>query len=191
MSSGRSNKRRVAVIVVAPLLATFLLAAAVILLWRRRKTRNNKMKNHADKEETVEEENFGIPLFDLGRIAEAVGDFFFDNKLREGGFGPIYSGDETIGNTEGIVGTYGYMSLEYAMNGIFPVKSNAFSFGVLVIEVITSEKNNGAYRCTHHQNLLGESEAMSLAVHFQKKVRASKDEGDSHGPRDVAMLLVL
>lgn len=43
------------------------------------------------------------------------------------------------------------MSPEYAMNGIFSVKSDVFSFGVLVLEILTGEKNNGAY----HSNLLG------------------------------------
>ena len=35
-----------------------------------------------------------------------------------------------------------YMSPEYAMNGQFSVKSNAFSFGVLVLEIISGQKNN-------------------------------------------------
>ncbi|KAG6525796.1 G-type lectin S-receptor-like serine/threonine-protein kinase At4g27290 isoform X1 [Zingiber officinale] len=286
MSSGHGNKKRVAVIVVAPVLATFLLATAVILLWRRRKTRNNKTTGHHADEEAVEEKNLDMPLFDLSTLAEATGDFCADNKLGEGGFGPVYkgklkegqeiavkrlsktsmqgtdefknevmviaklqhrnlvrllgccvqggermliyeymlngsldtflfdkdrcrmldwrmryniilgiargllylhhdsryriihrdlktsnilldkdmnpkisdfgmaklfSGDEIIGNTKRVAGTYGYMSPEYAMNGIFSVKSDIFSFGVIVLEIITGEKNNGAY----HHNLLG------------------------------------
>ena len=35
-----------------------------------------------------------------------------------------------------------YMSPKYAMNGQFSVKSNAFSFGVLVLEIISGQKNN-------------------------------------------------
>ncbi|KAG6536813.1 hypothetical protein ZIOFF_001882 [Zingiber officinale] len=93
MCSGHSNKSRVVVIIVVPLLPTFFLAAAVIPLWRRRKTRNNKMSEESlDEEEAVEEENLDMSLFDLRRIAEAIGDFYFDNKLRDGGFGPFYKG---------------------------------------------------------------------------------------------------
>ncbi|KAG6472349.1 hypothetical protein ZIOFF_069809 [Zingiber officinale] len=47
-------------------------------------------ENNADEEEAMEEENLDMPLFDLGRIAKANGDFCFDNKLGEGGFGHAY-----------------------------------------------------------------------------------------------------
>ncbi|GER52983.1 cysteine-rich receptor-like protein kinase [Striga asiatica] len=36
----------------------------------------------------------------------------------------------------------GYMAPEYAMHGQFSVKSDVFSFGVLVLEIISGEKNN-------------------------------------------------
>lgn len=35
----------------------------------------------------------------------------------------------------------GYMSPEYAMKGIFSVKSDVFSFGVLLLEIVTGRKN--------------------------------------------------
>ena len=37
------------------------------------------------------------------------------------------------------------MSPEYAMEGIFSIKSDAYSFGVLLLEIVTSRKNNGQY----------------------------------------------
>lgn len=37
------------------------------------------------------------------------------------------------------------MSPEYAMDGVFSVKSDVFSFGVLVLEIITGKKNRGFY----------------------------------------------
>ncbi|KAF5196556.1 kinase superfamily protein, partial [Thalictrum thalictroides] len=39
------------------------------------------------------------------------------------------------GSTSKIVGTYGYMAPEYIMKGHFSVKSDVFSFGVLVLEI--------------------------------------------------------
>ena len=36
----------------------------------------------------------------------------------------------------------GYMSPEYAMHGQFSVKSDVFSFGVLVLEIISGQKNS-------------------------------------------------
>ncbi|KAJ4899822.1 Cysteine-rich receptor-like protein kinase 29 [Raphanus sativus] len=44
--------------------------------------------------------------------------------------------------TNRIAGTYGYMAPEYAMYGQFSVKTDVFSFGVLVIEIITGKRNN-------------------------------------------------
>lgn len=34
------------------------------------------------------------------------------------------------------------MSPEYAMKGLFSVKSDVFSFGVLLLEIISGKKNN-------------------------------------------------
>ncbi|WOL07793.1 hypothetical protein Cni_G16542 [Canna indica] len=47
------------------------------------------------------------------------------------------------------------MSPEYAMDGIFSVKSDVFSFGVLILEIITSRRNRGLYHSSHHLNLIG------------------------------------
>ncbi|RWW37464.1 hypothetical protein BHE74_00057420 [Ensete ventricosum] len=48
----------------------------------------------------------------------------------------------------------GYMSPEYAMDGIFSVKSDVFSFGVLVLEIVSGKKNRGVYYSGRHLNLL-------------------------------------
>jgi serine/threonine protein kinase len=37
----------------------------------------------------------------------------------------------------------GYMAPEYAMHGQFSVKSDVFSFGVLVLEIVSGTKNSG------------------------------------------------
>ncbi|CAL9104086.1 unnamed protein product, partial [Musa textilis] len=47
------------------------------------------------------------------------------------------------------------MSPEYAMDGIFSVKSDVFSFGVLVLEIISGKKNRGIYDSSRTLNLLG------------------------------------
>ena len=48
----------------------------------------------------------------------------------------------------------GYMAPEYAMEGLFSVKSDVFSFGVLVLEIICGRKNSGFHRSEHGQSLL-------------------------------------
>ncbi|XP_016560050.1 receptor-like serine/threonine-protein kinase SD1-8 isoform X1 [Capsicum annuum] len=76
-------------------------------------------------------------------------------KISDFGMARIFGGDETEGNTKRVVGTYGYMSPEYAMDGLFSVKSDVFSFGVLVLEIVTGKKNRGFYNQNNHLNLLG------------------------------------
>ncbi|KAJ7948564.1 Protein kinase [Quillaja saponaria] len=46
------------------------------------------------------------------------------------------------------------MSPEYALEGIFSIKSDVFSFGVLLLEVVSGKKNTGFYQ-TGSLNLLG------------------------------------
>ncbi|CAA3011168.1 receptor kinase At5g39000 [Olea europaea subsp. europaea] len=42
-----------------------------------------------------------------------------------------------------VVGTYGYISPEYAIEGVFSVKSDVFSFGVVVLEILHGRKVYG------------------------------------------------
>jgi serine/threonine protein kinase len=46
------------------------------------------------------------------------------------------------------------MPPEYAMNGIFSVKSDIFSFGVLVLEIISGKKSRGIFGTGPLLNLL-------------------------------------
>ncbi|XP_019152406.1 PREDICTED: G-type lectin S-receptor-like serine/threonine-protein kinase SD1-1 [Ipomoea nil] len=45
-------------------------------------------------------------------------------------------------NTKRVAGTDGYMSPEYAGHGIFSVKSDVFSFGISVLEIVSGRRNN-------------------------------------------------
>ncbi|KAL5548118.1 hypothetical protein UlMin_003349, partial [Ulmus minor] len=49
----------------------------------------------------------------------------------------------------------GYMSPEYAIDGKFSVKSDVFSFGVVLLEIICGKRNRGFSHSDHHHNLLG------------------------------------
>ena len=61
----------------------------------------------------------------------------------------------------------GYMSPEYAIDGIFSVKSDVFSFGVLVLEIVSGKKNRGFNHQEHCLNLLGHvSIKLNTVFHF-------------------------
>ncbi|KAF8009581.1 hypothetical protein BT93_J0556 [Corymbia citriodora subsp. variegata] len=76
-------------------------------------------------------------------------------KISDFGLARIFRGDDTEEETRRIVGTYGYMSSEYALDGKFSVKSDVFSFGVLLLEIISSKRNRGFQHPDHHHTLLG------------------------------------
>ncbi|KAF7850614.1 hypothetical protein BT93_L5189 [Corymbia citriodora subsp. variegata] len=63
-------------------------------------------------------------------------------KIADFGMARLFELDQTQAETNRIVGTYGYMAPEYAMHKNFSIKSNVFSFGVLVLEIMSGQKNN-------------------------------------------------
>ncbi|MBA0598254.1 hypothetical protein Gorai_008026, partial [Gossypium raimondii] len=75
-------------------------------------------------------------------------------KISDFGMVRIFGVDQTQTNTRRIVGTYGYMAPEYAMHGQFSMKSDVFSFGVLVLEIISGKKNSWFYESEGGEGLL-------------------------------------
>ncbi|XVF18253.1 hypothetical protein REPUB_Repub11eG0005100 [Reevesia pubescens] len=76
-------------------------------------------------------------------------------KISDFGMARIFGGNENQANTKRVVGTYGYMSPEYAMQGQFSEKSDVFSFGVLLLEIVSGRKNTSFYDNQHSFSLLG------------------------------------
>ncbi|KAJ4703318.1 Receptor-like kinase [Melia azedarach] len=65
-------------------------------------------------------------------------------RISDFGTARIFGGDQSHQNTNEVVGTFGYMSPEYVLHGAFSMKSDVFSFGVLLLEIISGKKN-GSY----------------------------------------------
>ncbi|KAJ4977040.1 hypothetical protein NE237_002146 [Protea cynaroides] len=75
-------------------------------------------------------------------------------KISDFGLARSFDVDQNQASTDRIVGTYGYMSPEYAMRGEFSIKSDVFSFGVLVLEIVSGKKNSSFYRADYVDNLM-------------------------------------
>ncbi|KAJ8761500.1 hypothetical protein K2173_001634 [Erythroxylum novogranatense] len=76
-------------------------------------------------------------------------------KISDFGMAKLFGGDQVEGNTKRIVGTYGYMPPEYAIDGHFSLKSDVFSFGVILLETVSGKRNRGFFHLDHKLNLLG------------------------------------
>ncbi|XP_039020143.1 G-type lectin S-receptor-like serine/threonine-protein kinase B120 isoform X1 [Hibiscus syriacus] len=74
-------------------------------------------------------------------------------KISDFGMARMFGGNQNEAKTVRVVGTYGYMSPEYAMEGLFSVKSDAYSFGVLLLEIVSGQRNN-SFRSFDHTSLL-------------------------------------
>ncbi|XP_009762554.1 G-type lectin S-receptor-like serine/threonine-protein kinase At4g03230 isoform X1 [Nicotiana sylvestris] len=73
-------------------------------------------------------------------------------KISDFGLARIVEGKSIEANTEKVAGTYGYLSPEYALEGLFSIKSDVFAFGVVVLEIISGKRNLELFEAT---NLLG------------------------------------
>ncbi|KAK8952742.1 Cysteine-rich receptor-like protein kinase 26 [Platanthera guangdongensis] len=62
-------------------------------------------------------------------------------KISDFGHAKLVGIDESQWDTKQIAGTSGYMAPEYAMRGLFSTKSDVFSYGMVVLEIITGRRN--------------------------------------------------
>ncbi|KAL1363267.1 hypothetical protein AAHE18_03G137700 [Arachis hypogaea] len=67
----------------------------------------------------------------------------------------VVFGDQVEANTNKVAGTYGYMSPEYAVHGQFSEKSDVFSYGVIVLELLSGKRNRDFSDSENYHNLLG------------------------------------
>ncbi|KAK4370109.1 hypothetical protein RND71_009584 [Anisodus tanguticus] len=114
-------------------------------------------------------------------------------KISDFGLARIVEGKRTEATTNKVVGTYGYMSPEYASDGLFSSKSDVFSFGVVVLEIISGRKNTGFYQ-SEVLNLLGYAwrlwmEEMAIQL-TEKSLLESCDRSEVIKCINVALLCV-
>ncbi|XP_030444085.1 G-type lectin S-receptor-like serine/threonine-protein kinase CES101 isoform X2 [Syzygium oleosum] len=78
-------------------------------------------------------------------------------KISDFGMARIFGENETRAKTIRVVGTCGYMSPEYAMDGLFSEMSDVFAFGIILLEIVSGEKNIAFFECDHSLNLPGKA----------------------------------
>lgn len=89
------------------------------------------------------------------KVSNILLDSDMNPKISDFGLARMCGGDQIEGRTNRIVGTYGYMAPEYATDGLFSIKSDVFSFGVLLLEIISGKKNRALSYQENDHNLIG------------------------------------
>nr|KYP55933.1 Putative serine/threonine-protein kinase receptor [Cajanus cajan] len=80
-----------------------------------------------------------------------------DPKISDFGLARLFLGDQVEANTNKVAGTYGYIPPEYATRGHFSMKSDVFSYGVIILEIVSGKKNREFSDAENSNNLLGHS----------------------------------
>ncbi|KAL2482061.1 G-type lectin S-receptor-like serine/threonine-protein kinase [Forsythia ovata] len=94
-------------------------------------------------------------------------------KISDFGLARLFPGEDTHLNTFKISGTHGYMAPEYAIRGYLSVKTDVFSFGILVLEIVSGRKNHDGLLDAEKADLLNYTWTLFEAGKSEELVRGS------------------
>ncbi|KAI3755831.1 hypothetical protein L1987_55639 [Smallanthus sonchifolius] len=187
LEKGKSSgvKKLKIILPIILVLLVVLVSVCVLYRFKKRKSKGTLEEDHGydDGDENSKDDDLELPLIDFSTLRKATANFSDNNKLGEGGFGPVYKGVMENGqevaieaNTNRVVGTYGYMAPEYAADGLFSIKSDVFSFGVLVLEIVSGKRNRGFFHKEHNNNLIGHAWGLQKEGKSLEMVAASLNQ---------------
>ncbi|KAH0654107.1 hypothetical protein KY289_031785 [Solanum tuberosum] len=76
-------------------------------------------------------------------------------KISDFGIARCHEEDGNEAMTNRVIGTYGYLSPEYALYGQYSVKSDVYSFGILVLEIVSGKSNRRFAPSNLNRSLIG------------------------------------
>lgn len=88
----------------------------------------------------------------------------FIPKLSDFGLVKLGSSGGTVNVVSRLMGTYGYSSPEYVRGGELTLKTDVYSFGVILLELITGRRAIDPTKPIHEQNLVAWVSSMALVI---------------------------
>ncbi|KAJ3684244.1 hypothetical protein LUZ61_013408 [Rhynchospora tenuis] len=76
------------------------------------------------------------------KVSNILLDKDMNPKIADFGLARFFEEEETHKDTNILAGTFGYMAPEYIFYGNFSIKSDVYSFGILLLEILTGQKNS-------------------------------------------------